>query len=313
MKKILLILLAVFFLGCETEITPDLEKAAEIIVIDAWIDRTLERQEIRITKSQPYFDNSFPTSISGAIVTVEELSTGTIYEFQEGTTNYYWDPSDTPFGNIGDSYKLSVTLNGETFEAQSHLGRVPPVDSIKFRYNEKDLLINGEYYSAEFLAEDPLGVGDTYWIKAWKNGVFLGKPAELNVVYDAAFTAGQGIDGQQFIIPIRRDFVTPFEENPEKENEFLPPYNVGDSLYVEIHSLDPLAYDFLFGVYYQISRPGGFAELFSTPLANSITNIKAKDENSTTDVAGFFNVAAVSSRGQKLTQEIADQAKKEAE
>lgn len=313
MKNFLFLALAIFVLGCETEITPNLETPAEVMVVDAWINQKMERQEIRITLSQPYFDDSAPAIIPDAIVTVEDLNTGTVYDFQEGLTSYYWDPEETPFGTIGHNYKLTVTANGETFEAVSKLGRVPPVDSIKFKYNKKDILFNDAYFSAEFLATDPVGTGDTYWIKAWKNGTFLGKPVELNIVYDAAFTAGQGIDGQPFLIPIRRDFVNPIDESPDNENEFLPPYTIGDSLYVEIHSLDPSAFEFLFGVYYQISRPGGFAELFSTPLANSITNLKSTNQNSPTNVAGFFNVAAVSSNGGKLTEEVAREAMQNAE
>jgi hypothetical protein len=127
----------------------------------------------------------------------------------------------------------------------------------------------------------------------------------LNMAYDATFTPGQSIDGQQFIIPIRKDFLNPFDKNPDKENEFLPPYLVNDSVYVEIHSIDPAAYEFLFAVYFHITRPGGFAEIFSMPLANSPTNLQSTNKNSTTNIAGFFNTAAVSARGQKLTEEIA--------
>ncbi len=84
-------------------------------------------------------------------------------------------------------------------------------------------------------------------------------------------------------------------------------------MYVEIHSLDPSAYEFLYGVYFHTNRPGGFAELFSTPLANATTNVKSTDENSTTPVAGFFNVAAVSASGRRLTQEVAEEAKRKGE
>lgn len=314
MKNILYIsLIAISLSGCETTITPNLNTAEQVIVVDAWINQKMEKQEIRITRSQSYFDNSFPSMIPGATVRVEDLNNGTVYDFQEGTTSYFWDPADLPFGVIGHNYRLTVTSDGETFEAYSRLGRVPPVDSIKFKYNDDDLLVKQDYYTAEFIATDPHGVGDTYWIKAWKNDVFLSKPGELNMTYDAGFTPGQSVDGQVFIIPIRKGFINPLDEIPEKQNEFFPPYEVGDSVHVEIHSIDPLAYDFLFGLYFQINRPGGFAELFSMPLANSITNLKSTDKNSITNIAGFFNVASVSSRGQRLTQEIADEAKRTAE
>jgi hypothetical protein len=311
MKNFLYILcIAIALIGCETTIAPDLDKAEKIMVVDAWINQKMERQEIMITRSQSYFDNSSPILISGAAVTVEDLNTGMQYNFQESATSYYWDPVDAPFGVVGHRYRLTVTADGETFEAYSRLGRVPPIDSIKFNYNARDLLVKQDYYTAEFVATDPAGIGDTYWIKAWKNNTFLAKPGELNMTYDAGFTPGQSVDGQVFIIPIRKDFINPLDEIPEKQNEFFPPYQVGDSVHVEIHSIDPLAYDFLFGLYYQINRPGGFAELFSMPLANSPTNLKSTDKNSVTNVAGFFNVASVSAGGKKLTQEMADKAKK---
>jgi hypothetical protein len=313
MKKVIYLLILAISFGCETEITPELNTAEEIIVVDAWITQKPERQEIRITRSQPYFDNSGPVKISGATVTIEDLDNGVVYQFQEGEEAYFWESADKPFGVTGHHYRLMVSVEGETFEAFSRLGRVPPVDAVNFIYRPKDFMQKQDYYTAEFMASDPAGQGDTYWIKAWRNGVFLGKPEELNMAYDAGFSAGQPVDGQAFIIPIRREFINPFDENPEKEGETLPPYLPGDSLYVEIHSLDPKAFDFLYGVYLNISRPGGFAELFALPLVNSATNLKSTNENSVVKVAGFFNVAGVSGAGKRLTQEVADQARQNRE
>ena len=47
------------------------------------------------------------------------------------------------------------------------------------------------------------GLGNTYWIKATKNGTLLNKPRELNLAYDAAFAKGSNFDGYTFIQPIR--------------------------------------------------------------------------------------------------------------
>jgi hypothetical protein len=313
MRYLYFIALAFALLGCETTIHPELEQAEKIIVVDAWVNQKMERQTISVTRSQSYFDNSTPVKISNAEVAVHDLTSGEVYLFEEGDDAYYWEPTSTPFGVIGHQYRLTVAVDGETFEAFSRLGRVPSIDSIEFAFNKKDLLVNQDYFTAEFKALEPAGVGDTYWIKAWKNGHHLNKPGELNMTYDASFTPGQSVDGQQFIIPIRKDFINPLDENPEKENEMLPPYEVGDSVYVEIHSIDPMAYEFLFGVYFHITRPGGFAELFSMPLANATTNILNQNKNSKTIAAGFFNVSAISGRGQRLTPELAETAKQKAE
>jgi hypothetical protein len=313
MRYIYLIALAFALLSCETTIHPELEQAGKIIVVDAWVNQKMERQTISVTRSQPYFDSSTPEKISDAEVVVHDLTTGEVYLFEEGDDAYYWQPTSSPFGAIGHQYRLTVTVDGETFEAFSRLGRVPPIDSIEFSFNKKDILVSEDYFTAEFKALEPAGVGDTYWIKAWKNGHHLNKPGELNMTYDASFTSGQSVDGQQFIIPIRKDFINPLDQNPEKENEILPPYEVGDSVYVEIHSIDPMAYEFLFGVYFHITRPGGFAELFSMPLANATTNILNLNKDSETIAAGFFNVSATSGRGQRLTPGLAEAAKQKAD
>lgn len=302
--------LAITLASCETTINPRLENSERILVIDAWVNQKMVRQEIKVTRSQPYFENTFPANVPGATVFVTDLTSGEIYPFQEGVNAYYWDPVVKPFGMIGNTYELTIIADGERFVAQSELRRVPPVEGIKFTYHEETLVIKQEHYMAEFIASDLPGLGDTYWIKAWKNGNFLNNPTELNVVYDAGFSAGQSVDGTSFIIPIRKNFINPLDKVPGKTNEFKPPYVVGDSVSVEIHSITPIAFDFLYGLYFQIGRTGGFSELFSMPLANVITNITPASETSTTPVAGFFNVAAVSGSGLKLTASVAEEAKR---
>jgi hypothetical protein len=70
-------------------------------------------------------------------------------------------------------------------------------------------------------------------------------------------------------------------------------------VYVEIHSLSEASFTYLTQVAIQTDRPGGFAELFATPLANVSTNIT--NVNATgTKVVGFFNVASVSGLGRKF-------------
>jgi hypothetical protein len=312
MKKIIYIALIALGFGCETAIQPELKEAEEILVIDAWLTQKMERQKVMVSRSQPYFDNSYPSLTPGAQVTVEDLNTGVVYNFQEGADAYYWDPADAPLGEVGHTYKLAVTHGGETFEALSTLGRVPEVDTILYKYNSKDFNILESYYSAEFVAVDLVGPGDAYWIKAWKNGNYLGKPSEINIAFDAGLSPSQSVDGEVFHQVIRRDFVNPLDPLPDRKNYYHPPYQIGDSLYVEIHSIDPVAFEYLTGVILQTNRPGGFSELFATPLANVMTNVSSTDENSNTSVAGFFNMSAVSSGGGRITQEIADEAKADA-
>ena len=308
MKNILYILIAFVIFACETEINPTLNPAEEVLVVDAWLNDKDETQKIFLTKSQPYFDQSQPQLVNGAEVSVKDLNTGEVFPFVEEANYYSWTPEGKSFGEIGHSYELLINVEEETYSAVSSMGPVPEVDSVLFMYNPEDISMKSPYFTAEFTARDIPGLGDAYWIKAWKNGTYLSKPSEINIAFDAGIFPSQPVDGEIFHRIIRRDFINPFDEVPEKTNTFLPPYTVGDSLYVEIHSIGPQAFDFLSQLIIQTNRPGGFAELFASPLANVSSNIESSSEESNLKVAGFFNVSGVKAGGGKLTEDIAEAA-----
>ena len=306
MKKSILLLLVVYALGCEMTIHPELESPAEILVVDAWLIHNKQEQVVKLSKSQGYFEDQDPEPITGALVKVLDQTSGVVYNFAETDLGYRYT-ADSTFGVIGHEYQLSIEVEGDSFSAKARLGAVPAVDSVVFSHNPEDFNILSDYYSAEFFATDLQGDGNTYWIKTWKNGILLNKPSEINIAYDAGFGAGQQVDGVVFHKSIRRDFINPLEEREDRANYYYPPYDIGDSVYVEIHSIDQVAYDYLVAVKTQTDRPGGFSELFAVPLSNVITNVQRTDRNSSTPVAGFFNVAAVSAGGKKLTQQLANQ------
>ena len=56
----IMVLLMAVVTACDTEIHPDLGEPEEIMVIDAWVNQKMERQEIFITRSQAYFENATP-------------------------------------------------------------------------------------------------------------------------------------------------------------------------------------------------------------------------------------------------------------
>lgn len=296
--KIVILISAVALLACETVIDPTLQPATPVLVVDAWITNKQEPQVIKLMKTQSYFDNTLPPGVSGATVRVED-SNGKIYTFSESDTEpgaYIWTPApDEVFGETGLTYTLRISAEGETYTSLTRMGRVPPIDSITFQLQEGNQFVT-DLYLAEFWATDPLEPGDTYWIKTYKNSKLLNKPSEISLAYDAGFSRGSNFSGIVFIAPIRTS-VNPFDQ--DKDNNLLSPYVVGDSLYVELHSLTDASFDFLTQVVVQTDRPGGFSELFSTPLANVSTNIKNVNPNGKKAV-GFFNVAAVSGLGRKF-------------
>ena len=112
--------------------------------------------------------------------------------------------------------------------------------------------------------------------------MYLNKPGEINIAYDAAFSPNGGVDNLVFIQPIQ-ELNNPIDEN------FAPiPYVPGDNIRVELHSISNRAFFYLEVIRDQLlnSSNGIFAE----PLANARGNVSSSDGR---DVLGFFNVSSV--------------------
>lgn len=304
MKKIFalsLFLVALVFVSCETVIDPTLESADPVLVVDAWLTAHPKDQVIKLSQTQPYFQSSTPIGITGAVISLRNDRNFRTFSFLETATpgSYQWQPSapTDSLGQLGDSFTLSISVGSDNYTSVAKIGRVPKIDSITFTYQEPSGIIP-EHYLGEFWAKDPVGAGDAYWIKAWKNDTLLLKPSEINLAFDAGFTEAGGIDGITFISPIRQG-ISPFEV--DDEGTFISPYSPGDSVYVEIISLNKAAFNFLLEVSIQTDRPGGFAELFASPFANVSTNVFNSNPNGKKAV-GFFNIGTVNGLGKKFVQ-----------
>jgi hypothetical protein len=304
MKKIIslsVFILALAFISCETVIDPNLELAEPVLVVDAWLTAHPKDQIIKLSQTQPYFQSSAPVGLSSAIISLKNETDNRTFTFLETATvgNYRWQPASATdsLGQVGDQFTLSISVGSDSYTATAKIGRVPKIDSITFTYQEASGIIP-ENYLGEFWAKDPAGTGDAYWIKAWKNDTLLLKPSEINLAFDAGFTEAGGIDGITFISPIRQG-ISPFEV--DDDGTFISPYMPGDSVYVEIISLNRAAFNFLYEVSIQTDRPGGFAELFASPFANVPTNIFNTNANGKKAV-GFFNIGMVDGLGKKFVE-----------
>ncbi|WP_138989919.1 DUF4249 domain-containing protein [Larkinella sp. C7] len=299
--KFLLALMMPVLLACDDEVDIMLGSSTAVLNIDAWVNNKSELQTIKLTLSQPYFENDqLPPGVSGARVRISD-DAGNWYDFTENERtrdgSYTWMPATgEQLGIPGRTYQLIVDYQGETFEATCRAGRVPPIDSITYKFEEGRGPIEDEY-RAEFWGNDLVGKGDTYWIKTYKNGKFINKASEINIAYDAGISSGNGFDGVPFISPVRGK-ITPNEVDSDGQRE--PSIIHRDSLYVEIHSISLAAFNYLNEVIDQTDKIGGLSELFtSTPMANVSTNL-ANQNPKGSSVVGFFNVAVVSGKGKRL-------------
>ncbi len=293
-----LFVLLTIFASCEDVIDVELEDGDNQLVVDAWIDNIPDKnQEIILSRTQAYFQSSFPAAETGATVTITE-DNGRVYEFVDPDDDgkYIWETTTgESFGRLNGVYTLEITTEaGKRYTAVSSMRRVSPIDSIRLEDREEELGEPAGIY-AEFFSRDMPGEGDAYWIKSFKNGEFLNKPEEMNLAWDGAFTPASGVDGVIFIAPIR-EFIN---RVPDEGEEDIAPWEIGDSINLEIHSLNPEAFNFLEQSLTQMTL--GDAGIFAEPPANVPTNINSLDVSEPSDNAiGFFNVAAVSTSGRRI-------------
>lgn len=288
-----------FFIGaCEDVVEIDLEEGKVELVVDAWINNKPETQTIKLRRTSPYFEASFAPVVLDATVTITD-GDGNTFPFVDTNNdgNYIWEPTPgNSFGTIGQTYELSIQLEGVEYTASSAMNRVPPIDSIGLEDREPELGQPAGIY-AQFYSRDPIGVGDCYWIKTYKNDIYLNKPQEINIAYDAGFTAGSEVDGFIFIPPIREAINRiPDSGADAVDNADLPPWAVGDSIAVELYSITEEA--FFFWERARIQLTLGDAAIFAEPPSNVPSNISSTNTEETPQ--GFFNVSAVSSLGKKI-------------
>ena len=298
MRNTLLPFLLLILISCEDIITPELPTNDPILVVDAWLNNLNEQQKIILSSTQDYLDSTSSPSVSGAIVQVSD-DQGNVFDFIESVPGeYVWEPTilKNNLGDVGSSYTLNIQYDGKEIIAQSTMNRTSTIDSINFVRGQ---FPEGSYY-AEFWSREEVGIGDAYWIKSYVNGIYQNGLDDIITCIDAgASSEGAVIDGIPFIPPIRRG-ITRFET--DDDGDFISPFNEGDSLYVEIHSVTYEAFDFLNKTSIQINRPGGFGELFAVSLSNVPTNLQVVNDNRF-PVVGFFNISAVHGMGNTLDDE----------
>jgi len=291
-----LILIAALFGACEDVITVDLEDGDQQLVVDGWINNQMKPQVIRLVRTSSYFDSSPSPAVTGATVTVTD-NTGTVFNFTDNSNgDYVWTPTGgLAFGQVGNTYTLSITTEGKEYTSVSTMNRIMEIDSIGAEFREEELGQPEGYYASLF-ATDPIGP-DTYWIKSYKNGRFLSDPGQMNLAVNGGFTVGATVDGIVFIIPIREG-INPFGEEDEDGND-IAPFTTGDSIHVEIHSISEDAFFFLNAARTQMTL--GDATLFAEPPSNVPTNIVSLNGTEPGDEpVGFFNVSAVAEKGRQF-------------
>lgn len=282
-KYISIVLLGASFTACERVIDLELSDGDDLPYVDAWITDQPGVQTIKFLRATDYLSSNDAEVVSDAQISVTDVTAGKSYPFTYQNGAYNYDAGNTPIGVIGHTYKLSITWNGEQFEATDVLKRNTKIDSLTSEFKEADGQDKEGYY-VKLYAYDVVGAVDYYWIRTYRNGELNYYVGEM-LSADGSYSDDGLSDGYAFIRPFREG-VTSSEK----------PYEKGDNVKVLIRSLSEASYDFVDQVQDQLTNEG----MFATVMHNVPANLQNLDSTSNTKIYGWFGTVAEVSATKKV-------------
>lgn len=210
----LLVCVLCLSVSCEDIIDLDLNTANPQIVIEGTVSSWSNRQEVRISKTVSFTDESTVRPVSDAIVSVTDQE-GRVYLFTEETPGLYVNLGFR--GRQNWTYQLNVRSEGEEYHASSTLPALVPVDTITVStvsiFNEMRRIINLHF-------QDPANEQNFYRFKMQLNG---GEPIVTGVSSDK-FYNGRYLSHEIF--------------------DFDNPIAIGDRVTIYRYHIDAAVYDY---------------------------------------------------------------------
>lgn len=171
MKKLIYIIcLSIIIISCEDVIDVDVPTENPRLVIEAsinWFNGTPgNEQDIKLTLSAPYFNNSVPPA-NDAQIQIIDSNNNTFNFVEDGNTGIYKNSSFIPI--LNETYNLTIIYQEEIFTATETLKSVASIDYVEqkddggFSGNETELKAyyldpedEENYYFFEFISDIPV-------------------------------------------------------------------------------------------------------------------------------------------------------------
>ncbi|HEX6227446.1 MAG TPA: DUF4249 domain-containing protein [Chryseolinea sp.] len=268
MKRIFILILgSVFFWSCDEPVRIDVDQAEPQVVIEGQITNVAGQQYVKLTRSAGFYDSGKTPRIIDATVLVSD-DAGNEFSFVHNPGNQadsagYYLPQPPFTGEIGRTYTLKATIDGELYEATDELFSVTPIDSLAYRIDEdeqEDPEVAGKFYEVLIYAKEPQETKDYYLFKFFRNDS-LKTDFDTDIYFTDDETLGENIDGVSSPI------------------YFAP----GDRARCEIYSISRDAFVFYSDLQSLLNNDGG---LFSQPPSNSRSNVS-------NGAIGFFQASAL--------------------
>ncbi|GEJ43511.1 DUF4249 family protein [Chryseobacterium sp. ON_d1] len=157
----ILIAMELLLIACEKVIDVDLETAEPRLVIDAsidWIKNTSgNRQKIKLSTTTGYYNSDFP-SVSGANIVITNSADMAFNFVEDPGTGEYICNNFLPV--VGESYRLTISLNGETYRATETLTGAPEIEDNIIQNNNGG--ISGDEIEITYYYQDNINEKNYY-------------------------------------------------------------------------------------------------------------------------------------------------------
>ena len=277
MKKLnifYLIIGLIAFNACEKIVDLEIPSEDPVLVVESQITNKKDLWKVRLSLSQPYFDQQDVEGIASATVTISgtDGSNQTLVHIDTGM----FVSLDSMQCVVGETYTLTVNYNGELYEASEKLANGFPIDTIaSYNLPENNGFIEAGIY-VFIQGKENEYKGDSYLWKFYKNDTLQETFGSLleNDEFGMVSYLNQTIDVNDLLGGIARGIIPrPFPFTVE----------VGDSIRIEQYNLSPQYFQFIIDLEAQLNRSGS---PFDPPPANPNDNISNGG-------IGYFSVANV--------------------
>ncbi|WP_156308427.1 DUF4249 domain-containing protein [Sphingobacterium endophyticum] len=184
--SILIFLTVVFFSSCEDIIDIDLNSSDPKVVIVADLNNEEKSHAIFVSKSVNFDDPKPNEPVLDAEVYIR-LGNGKTFYFTSVGEGRYINP-DLPI-SVGESYTLTVVVDGEEYQSTTTMLAYIEVDSIGVN---QETIFNEDFFFVNFKFFDPSGQENYYRYSMSING----SPMKFNAIFSDKFNDGNEVTHQ---------------------------------------------------------------------------------------------------------------------
>lgn len=272
MKNVFLhIIPIILFCRCTAPFEINTRNSEPLIVIYGCLTSENKYHSIRITRSSPYFHDDENEGITNAKVIVTS-SLGLEYPFSGDSMGLY--VSQRRFAaSPGATYRLSVEVDNERYEAETTTLPVVPVDSIEVKYIS---IMGFGHYSLNVFMQEPGETENYYLFRYFINDTISNDMVTDFVISSDHFYNGEYVNGAN--ITYFEDANDPLLQEFNRENDYQNKVSPGDKVRLHIINIEKGYYNFIRDCKREKHGENPF---FGGPPSNIFTNL-------TNNAVGYF-------------------------